>query len=239
MAGTACDLRWERLFASGSCGKICNKLIFIALRLKIDSERLLIFLLEPNGIGATLKRDREKWDQRYSEEQGPPFSPDPWLVEHANLLESGRCLDLACGRGGNSLFVAERGYSVHAIDISLAALLELQNEANRRNLDVQSIVMDLDYCSLPVESYDLVLVFYFFDPRLMDAIRACLKPRGLIIYATYNHRHTSVRPGFNPAYLVPPSGLVPYFPDFEILLSEPYAGESGNITRMLGRKRHE
>ena len=186
-----------------------------------------------------MKKDREKWDQRYLEERGTSPSPDPWLVEHADLLRSGRCLDVACGRGGNSLFVAEQGYSVHAVDISLAALLELQNEANRRNLDLQCIVMDLDYCSLPVKSYDLVLAFYFFDLRLMDAIRDCLKPRGLIVYATFNHRHTSVKPGFNPAYLVPPSGLIPYFPDFEILLNEPYAGERGNITRMLGRKKHE
>jgi tellurite methyltransferase len=192
-----------------------------------------------NFNGATLKKDRERWDQRYLEGQGSPFSPDPWLVEQTGRLESGRCLDLACGRGGNSLFVAERGYAVHAVDISLAALLELQGEANRRQLDVQCIVTDLDYCPLPVKYYDLVMVFYFFDPRLMDAIRACLKPRGLIIYSTYNHRHTTVKPGFNPAYLVPRSGLVPYFPDFEILLSEPYAGESGNIAHMIGRKRHE
>ncbi len=187
-------------------------------------------------MGARLKKDREKWDQRYLEDKGAPFSPDPWLVEHANLLESGRCLDLACGRGANSLFVAERGYAVHAVDISLTALLELQKEANRWKLDVQCIVMDLDYCSLPVRFYDLVLVFYFFNPKLMKAISACLKPGGLTLYSTYNHGHTSVKPGFNPAYLVPPPGLAPYFTQFEILVNEPEAGKDGNITRIIGRK---
>jgi tellurite methyltransferase len=211
-------------------------LIVIPLRVADDSDLFSHIRVQSNCSGAALKKDRERWDQRYLEERGSPFSPDPWLEEHANLLESGRCLDLACGRGGNSMFVADRGYAVHAVDISLAALLELQNEANRRQLDVQCIVMDLDYCSLPVRFYNLVLVFYFFDPRLMNAIEACLKPRGLIVYATYNHKHTSVKPGFNPDYLVPPSGLTPYFPDFQILLNEPYAGESGNLNRMIGRK---
>ncbi|MBI4965542.1 MAG: class I SAM-dependent methyltransferase [Desulfomonile tiedjei] len=183
-----------------------------------------------------MQQDRERWDKRHLEERSTAPTPDPWLVEHAGMLESGQCLDLACGRGGNALFVAERRYTVHAVDISLTALSDLQTEANRRNLDVQCIVMDLDYCSLPAGPYDLVLVFYFFEPRLMGAIKDCLKPGGLIIYATYNHRHTSVKPGFNVAYLVPPTGLVPYFPHFEILLNEPYAGENGNITRMIGRK---
>jgi hypothetical protein len=96
--------------------------------------------------------------------------------------------------------------------------------------------MDLDYCSLPAGFYDLVLVFYFFDPRLIGTIGGCVKPRGLIMYATYNHKHTSVKPGFNPAYLVPPGGLAPYFPDFEILLNEPYAGESNNITRIIAKR---
>jgi tellurite methyltransferase len=183
-----------------------------------------------------LKKDRERWDSRYLEERGPAPSPDPWLVEHADLLESGRCADLACGRGGNALFVAEQGYTVHAIDISITALSELQSEANLRNLDVQCVAMDLDYCFLPASFYELVLVFYFFDPRLMEAIRGCLKPCGLIMYATYNHRHTSVSPGFNEAYLVPPTGLASYFPDFEILVNEPYAGERHNVARIIGRK---
>lgn len=183
-----------------------------------------------------MKKDRERWDSRYLEERGAAPSPDPWLVEHADLLESGRCLDLACGRGGNALFVAEKGYTVHAIDISLTALSELQAEANVRNLDVQCVAMDLDYCSLPASFYELVLVFYFFDPRLMGAIRGCLKSGGLIMYATYNHRHTSVRPGFNVAYLVPPTGLANYFPNFEILVNEPDAGERKNVARIIARK---
>jgi len=192
--------------------------------------------LELNSVGVTVKKDRERWDRRYLEERGTVASPDPWLVDHADLLKSGLCLDLACGRGGNALFVAEREYTVHAVDISFMALQELQKEANRRRLGVQCAVLDLDDCVLPVSLYDLVLVFYFFDPRLMRAIRDCLKPRGLIIYATYNHRHISVKPGFNPVYLVPPKGLARCFPDFEILADEPYASDSANITRIIAKR---
>ena len=69
-----------------------------------------------------MKNDREKWDLRYSKESGAFPAPDEFLVAHEEILRSGRALDVACGRGGNALFLAERGYSVDAVDISFQAL---------------------------------------------------------------------------------------------------------------------
>ncbi len=183
-----------------------------------------------------MKTDREKWDLRYSKETGAFPSPDEFLISHASILESGRGLDVACGRGGNSIFVAERGYSVDAVDISLQALLPLQTEAVRRRLDIRCVVADLDCYSLARNLYDLVMVFYFFSKPMMTGIRDALKEGGLIFYATFNERHTSVRPEFNPAYLIPPDGLSPYFSDFDIFVHETAAGENGNVSRLIGRK---
>ena len=71
----------------------------------------------------------------------------------------------------------------------------------------------------------------------MSSIRDALKDGGLILYATFNERHTSVRPEFNPAYLIPPDGLSAHFFDFDILVNETAAGENEDVSRLIGRKR--
>ncbi|MGO9566458.1 MAG: class I SAM-dependent methyltransferase [Desulfomonilaceae bacterium] len=183
-----------------------------------------------------MKNDREKWDLRYYKESGAFPAPDEFLLNHDEILRSGRALDVACGRGGNTIFLAERGYSVDAVDISFQALYPLQAEAVRRELDIRCVVVDLDTYPLPRDLYDLVIVFYFFSKPLMRSIRDALKEGGLIFYATFNERHTSVRPEFNPAYLIPPDGLYPYFHDFDILVHETAAGENENVSHLIGRK---
>jgi tellurite methyltransferase len=183
-----------------------------------------------------LIRDKEKWDSRYSAKARRVPDADSLLTGYSSFLSSGIALDLASGRGGNALFLAGRGYAVHALDISIGALSILQEEACRRRLDVQCIVADLDYFPLPGATYDVGTVFYFFDEALIPGIRACLKDGGLLFYATYNHRHLVVRPEFNPDYLVDAHKFPQLFKDFDILIHDPRAGDAGNVSRVVCRK---
>lgn len=183
-----------------------------------------------------MKRDRERWERRYAGGGRPIPGADPLLVEHSGILIGGRAVDIACGLGANALFVAERGYEVDAVDISFTALRGLDREAKRRGVPVRPILADLDFFPLPKDVYHLVLVFAYFSPELMPAIQDSLRPGGLLFYATYNHRHTSVHPGFNPKYLVPPGGLAGYLPGLNMVLDEPDAGDEANISRLIGRK---
>ena len=183
-----------------------------------------------------MKSDREKWDLRYSQEAGRIPEPDEFLVSHSSFLTSGIALDLACGLGGNSIFLANRGYSVHAVDISSKAILGLHEKARIGGLSIYPLVADVDCFQLPKSFYDLIIVFYFFAKDLMPDIVSALKRNGLLFYATYNERHTSVNPTFNPDYLMPADGLVQYFSAFDILVSETAAGENRNVSRILARK---
>lgn len=158
------------------------------------------------------------------------------MNEHTFLLSGGTALDLAAGMGSNALCLARYGYEVEAIDISLDALRRLQSEARLRKTPVNCLVADLDCYPLPRQRYDLVCIFYFFSPSLMPSIINSLKLGGLLFYATFNHLHRSIKPEFNPAYLVPPHGLLRYFPQFLVLLNEESAGKQGNICRLIARK---
>lgn len=159
------------------------------------------------------------------------------LFSHRDLLTGGRALDLAAGLGRNALFVAERGYTVDAVDISPRALERLKEAAKAGGLPVNCIEADLDSYAIPESTYDLVLVFQFFIRSLTAPIERCLKPGGLLFYSTFNYRHQSRKPEFNPAYLVPRGGLSPFFTELEVLLDEPVGGPDGNLARLIGRMR--
>ena len=184
-----------------------------------------------------MKTDREKWDRRYQAESEDFGSPDEFLLEHGLLLTSGRALDLACGLGANAIFLAQCGYAVDALDISFVALSKLVAESRRRGLDIGCVVADLDDFPVPQARYDLIVVFYFFSMHLLRPIKDSLKQNGLLVYATFNERHTSLRPEFNPAYLVKPDALAGYFSDFDVLTHETDAGEARNVSRLVARKK--
>lgn len=181
--------------------------------------------------------DRDKWDARYGRKDRDLPTPDEFLVAHAELLGRGRALDVACGLGANSLFLAARGFAVDSVDISFTAVRRLLTEARRQGAEVRSFVADLDHYPLPRDLYDVVLVFYFFSESLIPRLKEWVKTGGLIVYATYNHRHTSIRPEFNRAYLVPKTGLSPYFSEFEIVVPEEDTGPFRNICHLVAARR--
>ena len=89
---------------------------------------------------------------------------------------------------------------------------------------------------IPANRYDLVLVVNFHDLRLIPAIKAAAKSGGLIVYSTFNQRHTSLHPEFNPAFLVDSRELVRLFADCRILVSEPDSGAGKNISRLIAKR---
>lgn len=183
-----------------------------------------------------VKKDKERWNARYKEFTGGSASPDNLLVSNSGLLSRGRGLDLACGHGANSIFLAGRGYWVDALDISHEGVRQAQSRARGLKLEVGWLVADLDDFPIPQGIYDVTLVFYFYSEPLLPKILGALKPTGLLYYSTYNYRHTSLKPDFKPEYLVPEGGLGRLFPGLRILLDEPEAGSEGNLSRLIAQK---
>lgn len=147
--------------------------------------------------------DRERWDRKYAAREGPQHSrPDPFLVESRHLLTGGRALDVACGLGGNAMYVASCGYEVDAVDVSSVALCRARAEAMRRGVSVNWIQADADRWSFPARHYDLVTVFFYLSRGLMPKLAASLRPQGLLFQANHNQRFLEIRPGFNPDYLL-------------------------------------
>ncbi|MEJ2209182.1 MAG: methyltransferase domain-containing protein [Anaerolineae bacterium] len=149
--------------------------------------------------------DRERWNRKYGQGEGPAhFRPKDLLIEHAGLLSGGRALDVACGFGGNALYLAARGYRVDAVDVSEVALRQAQGEARRRGLDdrIRLVQADLDRWWVPPGQYDVILVFYYLNRALWPDLVRGLRPGGLLFQAHRNRRCLKERPDFDPDYLL-------------------------------------
>jgi tellurite methyltransferase len=147
--------------------------------------------------------DRERWDRKYAAGEGPAhFEPKPFLTEHRHLLNGGRALDVACGFGGAALYLASLGYRVDAVDVSRVGLNQAQAEASRRNLRINFVQADLTRWTVALPCYDLIVVLYYLNRDLMPRLVGGLRPGGLLFQATRNVRYLSIRPDFDPAFLL-------------------------------------
>lgn len=134
--------------------------------------------------------DAHAWDERYSDNDlvwGAP--PNEVVVEQVTALPHGRALDLACGEGRNSLWLATRGWQVTGIDYSAVAIDKAKSIASRSPRAVRE---RLDYRTGDItdaefgDSYDLALLIYVHLPRSqrMRAVKRAidsLKPDGILM----------------------------------------------------------
>ncbi|MEV4673644.1 class I SAM-dependent methyltransferase [Actinomadura sp. NPDC049382] len=157
--------------------------------------------------------DSAEWDRRYAgSELVWSAGPNRWVEEVAADLPPGRALDLAAGEGRNALWLAERGWTVTAVDFSAAGLARARSLAERRLGEhagrVQLVEADLREYTPARHGADLVIVAYLqVDERLRrDALRAAadaVAPGGLLLVVA--HDSDNLAHGFggppNPAVL--------------------------------------
>lgn len=117
--------------------------------------------------------------------------PASFLVESLPLLPRGHVLDVAAGSGRNTLYLAEQGCTVHALDRDQDALQALQAAAHGQQLTQVTIeVVDLEGEPFPVqvfpaEAYNVVIVFFYLFRPLFPALLRTLKPGGVLVYETF------------------------------------------------------
>lgn len=118
--------------------------------------------------------------------------PAQFLVEALHLLPRGRALDVAAGRGRNALYLAQHGFSVHALDRDQTALQTLRSLAESHQLqNVTTALVDLETgpvssdAMFPTNTYDVVMVFLYLFRPLFPALVQTLKPGGMVVYETF------------------------------------------------------
>ena len=135
------------------------------------------------------EQDRRRWDERYATRGPRPVSetgaPD-LLVRHADVFPvAGRALDLACGQGLASIWLARRGLRVWAFDISPVAIGHARDLARQVGVGDRCHfdVLDLDEGLPAGPPMNVIVCHRFRDRRLDAAILRRLAPGGVLAIA--------------------------------------------------------
>jgi SAM-dependent methyltransferase len=138
-------------------------------------------------------------------------APSQWLLDHLRLLPpGGRVLDVACGRGRHALFLARRGFRVHALDRDADAVAELRAIASKERLAVTSEVVDLETeppPSLGRGRFDGIVVVRYLHRPLFPSLIEALAPGGWLIYETFTTAQALRGHPTNPRFLLKPGEL--------------------------------
>lgn len=129
-----------------------------------------------------------KWDNRFRNEACVlGTDPSRYLVEHLDLIMSHvpgtKALDIACGEGRNSIFLAKLGFQVTGLDISEAGLEKGRQWMEREGVTIDFRAANLEQFEL-TEQYDLILNCNFLLRDLIPKSVAALSCGGIIVFDT-------------------------------------------------------
>jgi SAM-dependent methyltransferase len=180
--------------------------------------------------------DAERWDQRYADAPVPtPTAPEALAGLDIEVPYSGRAVDVACGTGAQTLWLAERGLEVVAIDVSPRAIEVLTLAAQSRELSsrIDARTVSLDH-GLPgdLADVDVLVCQRFRDPTLYDPFVRAVRPGGIGIVTVLSAVGLGGEPG---PFHAPPADLSAGFDrlDTELLLDV----EADGVASVVFRRR--
>ena len=158
------------------------------------------------------QKDKEKWDSKHL--TAPiPDKPIKLITDYAKLTNGKQALDIACGMGRHSKYLASEGFTVDALDISSTAIESLQGLEH-----ITAKEVDFDTYTLKENKYDLIVCTYFLERSLFPQIEKALKEGGIFIYETYLYHPDNDKIPSNRAFLLEKGELELTFHDrYELL----------------------
>lgn len=125
------------------------------------------------------------FDENYFTEKYGMTRTHSEVVYSAGMVKPGKTLDLGCGNGRNSLYLAANGFDVTAWDKNAASIDNIESiKAKEGIANLQTAIQDLNSLHFDGE-YDFILstvVLMFLQPEtipgLIDNMQRCTKPGG-------------------------------------------------------------
>jgi SAM-dependent methyltransferase len=107
------------------------------------------------------------WNTRYKEaEFAYGTEPNDFLKSKIQVCKpNSKILCLAEGEGRNAVFLAEHNHDVTAVDYSEEGLNKLKLLAKQRNLDIETICIDLNHYKIEENKWDAIICIFGHFPE--------------------------------------------------------------------------
>ncbi len=159
--------------------------------------------------------DKQRWNERYKENPMPD-NVSKILEKYIDNVNVGQALDVACGMGRNTHFLANKGFDIDAVDISDYALKQVKNAPT-----ITKVETDLDKYNIAPNKYDLILNTNYLNRRLLSQMKDGLKQGGVVIFETFIVAHGDFKlPTMNLDYLLRKNELLHSFIGLDVIYYE-------------------
>jgi len=169
--------------------------------------------------------EADDWDQRYA---GADLlwtaQANRLLVAEIADLAPGRALDLGCGEGRNSVWLAKQGWSVTGVDFSPVGLAKAARLAQDEEVSVEWVEADMRTYRPAKQAYDLAVALYVHLPAperrtVHAAAMNSLRPGGTLVVV--GHDLTNLEDGYggpqDPSILFSPDEVAEDLPGLSIV----------------------
>lgn len=175
--------------------------------------------------------DRQQWDARYSDDEYEwSMHPHQFVAAELDGLPPGRALELAAGEGRNSVWLAERGWLVTAVDFSRVGLDKGRKLSAAHGVgdgQVDWVVADLSEYTPARSAFDLVLIAYLqvgaaLRGQVLAGAAAALVPGGTLLVVGHDLANLSEGAGgpSSPDVLYTPEAITAALSGLRIVRAE-------------------
>ena len=135
--------------------------------------------------------------------------PSDWVRKWASLVKpGGEVLDLACGEGRHSIFMADLGHKVLATDHDEEKLAVLRGI---KNINTLLIDLEKDGLSFKEKRFSAIIVTNYLYRPFLTSLMKILDQSGVIIYETFSQGNESFGKPSNKSYLLKHHELLDVF----------------------------
>jgi len=157
----------------------------------------------------------DKWNKIY---RNYPLSSLGWelnrpgliLIEFIKkgLIKKGKMLDICCGDGTNSVYLAKNNFSVYASDISLKAIQYAKEKALQEKVQINLILQNFINLSFTNKIFDFVFDMGCFHhvqisdrTTFIESVKMVLKKNGLYMLTCFSDKNGSSWNHFSKTHL--------------------------------------
>ncbi|PLA74363.1 methyltransferase type 11 [Hydrogenovibrio sp. SC-1] len=180
------------------------------------------------------------------------WQPTPLLLEFIKHLENNDlpsmvlsnrrlALDIGCGGGRDSVYLALRGWQVIAIDREQRVLQRAEQLAQSTGqtvpIDWRACAVEADGC-LPEQQLDLIVMMRFLNRSVVAQMAQMLKPGGYVVIQTFVEGVEQMGSPKNPNYILKKGELAKTFGAFDVIVDRIDALKDGRpVASFIAQKR--